>query len=285
MKCYGYKQCVHFLHGLLRRWWDPISLIKKLLAVLIGWDKNSLGMTRAATSIFLTETGKNCIKCIDSRRWKSAVTAADCCSFHIDDGKYFHIENKIVSSVSNSLYGHNFVKLWALYGCFFCKNRGVKGYSLKQFSQNACIMPVFIRARWVHCVRFKAIWFSSRSDIFTFKSFFQSNASKSRWWGQIKMMIPCEWVLLSLRLGPGCIGCAASDLRWGVRCRIFTRQIYPGEHHRPLLPVGKVTFHQPTAWKLLLACPTSRSDRRPGLDQLVLTAICHLTLVACRATW
>ena len=124
MKCYGYKQCVHFLHGLLRRWWDPISLIKKLLAVLIGWHKNSLGMTRAGTSIFLTETCKNCIKYIDSRRWKSAVTAADCCSFHIDDGKYFHIEIKIVSTVLNSLYGHNFVKLWALYGCFFVAKTG-----------------------------------------------------------------------------------------------------------------------------------------------------------------
>ena len=162
-------------------------------------------------------------------------------------------------------------------GVFFCKNRGVKGYSLKQFSQNACIMPVFVRARWVHCVRFKAIWFSSRSDIFTFKSFFQINASKSRWWRQIKMMIPCEWVLLSLRLGPGCIGCAASDLRWGVRCRIFTRQIYPGEHHRPLLPVGKVTFHHwimkvDGSWKLLL-------------PKLVLTLICHMTPVTCRTTW
>ena len=58
------------------------------------------------------------------------------------------------------------------------------------------------------------------------------------------MMIRGEWVLLSLGLGvvgPSCcIGCAASDLRWGVRCRIFTRQIYPGEHHRPGCQWGKL---------------------------------------------
>ena len=64
-------------------------------------------------------------------------------------------------------------------------------------------------------------------------------------------------------MGPSCIGCAASDLRWGVRCRIFTRQIYPGEHHRPLLPVGKVTFHQ---WILEVGGSVDPASDFPSMD-------------------